>query len=90
MPEASAPELPGLCWTEGQTLVAKGGTKLRRWGSVQAACRILDDCERHVIYDLVAAKSIKGYKLKPHVPNSHWKIDLLSVWEHKQRQIHAA
>lgn len=90
MPADATPELPGLCWTEGQTLLSKGGAKLRRWGNVQAACKILDDCERHVIYDLVEAKAIKGYKLKPHVSNSHWKIDLLSVWEHKQRQIHAA
>jgi hypothetical protein len=25
--------------------------------------------------------------LRPHRPNSHWKVDLLSVWEHKQRQL---
>lgn len=84
------PDLPGLSWTEGQTLVAKGGAKLRRWGTVQKACEILDGCDRQVIYDLIAVRSIVGYKLKPHRANSHWKVDLLSVWEHKQKQIRVA
>ena len=79
------PELPDLSWTEGQTLVTQRVTKLRRWGSVQKACEILDDCDRQVIYDLIAVGAIKGYKLKPHRPNSHWKVDLLGVWGHKQR-----
>ena len=84
------PELPGLSWTEGQTITVQGGGKLRRWGSVRKACQILDGCDRQVIYDLVAVGSIVGYKLRPHRANSHWKVDLLSVWEHKQRQLRVA
>ena len=87
MSTQSIPELPALSWTEGNLIKVKGGGKLRRWGSVQKACEILDGCDRQLIYDLVAIGAVKGYKLKPHRPNSHWKIDLLSVWEHKQRQM---
>jgi hypothetical protein len=87
MTSQSSPELPGLAWTEGHTLTAKSGTKLRRWGSVQQACKILDDCDREIIYDLIRVDSIRGYKRRPHASNSHWRIDLLSVWEHKQRQL---
>jgi hypothetical protein len=80
------PELPGMSWTEGQTLTTQGGGKLRRWGSVRKACEILDGCDREAIYDLISVGSIDGYKVRPHRPNSHWKVDLLTVWEHKQRQ----
>ncbi len=90
MPADCPQELPGLSWTEGQTLTTKGGTKLRRWGTVQAACKVLDGCDRQVIYDLIAIGAFKGYKLRPHKSNSHWKVDLLGVWEHKQRQMQAA
>ena len=79
MTALATPDLPGLSWTEGQTITVKGGAKLRRWGSVQRACDILDGCDRQCIYDLIAVGSITGYKLKPHRANSHWKVDLLSV-----------
>ncbi len=80
-------DLPFASWTEGTELTAKNGTKLRRWRSVQAACKILGDCDRQVIYDLAAAGLISAYKLNPTKRNSHLKVDLLSVWEHKQRQL---
>jgi hypothetical protein len=51
------------------------------------ACKILDDCDRHVIYDLREAGLIKGYKQRLDRTNSHLRIDLLSVWEYKQRQL---
>ena len=60
---------------------------MRRWGSVQAACKVLDECHRETLYDLIEVGAIRAYKLRPHRPNSHWKVDLLSVWEHKQRQL---
>lgn len=82
-----SPDLPGLSWSEGQTLVAAGGNKLRRWGTVKKACEILDGCDREVIYDLLAMRKIKGWKLRPERVNSHWKVDLLGVWEHKMRQM---
>jgi hypothetical protein len=87
MASADPPLLPGASWTEDATLSTSKGTKLKRWGSTQAACRILDDCDREVIYELVAMGMIRGWKLRPHRSNSHWRIDLLSVWEHKQRQL---
>ena len=90
MPADATIDLPGLSWAEGQTLTTKGGTKLRRWGRVEKACEILDGCDRHVIYELVAIGAIRGYKLKPHRANSHWKIDLMGVWLHKQRQLEVA
>ena len=84
----STPSLPGVSWTEDAFLkVPNSDRKLRRWGSVKQASKILDDCDREVIYDLIAVKAVRGYKLRPHASNSHYKVDLLSVWEHKQRQL---
>jgi hypothetical protein len=83
------PTLPGVSWTEDMYLRTADDRKLRRWGSVQQACQVLDGCDREVIYDLIAVKAVRGYKLRPHASNSHFKVDLLSVWEHKQRQMSA-
>ena len=72
------PSLPGFSWNEDSTLrVANSDRKLRRWGSVQQASAMLDDCDRVIIYDLIECGSIRGYKRKPHRANSHWRIDLL-------------
>lgn len=87
MPETITPELPGLSWTEGQTLVTKGGGKLQRFGTVEKACEILGGCDRKVIYELIEMGAVKAYKLRPHRPNSHWRVDLLGVWEYRQRQM---
>lgn len=65
----------------------KAERKLQRWGSVAQAGKILDECDREIIYDLIATKEIRAYKRRPSRPNSHWRVDLLSVWEHKQRQM---
>lgn len=81
---------PSQSWTEGQKLSLKDGRELNRWGGVANACKVLDDCDRHVIYELIEAGAIVAYKLQPHRANSHWKIDLLSVWTHKQNQIQGA
>jgi len=82
--------MPTFSFYEDATLcVPKSDRKLRRWGSVQEACKILDDCDREVLYDLIATKQVRGYKRRPHRPNSHWRVDLLSVWQHKQNQMAA-
>ena len=83
-------DLPLTNWTDGTTLVAKNGNRLKRWGSVRMACKILDDCDRQVIYDLRESGQITGYKLNPKASNSHLRIDLLTVWEHKQKQLQRA
>lgn len=83
-----SPALPGFSWHEDNTLrVPNSDRKLRRYGSVQQACKMLDDCDRVIIYNLIEVGSIRGYKRQPHRVNSHWRVDLLSVWEHKQRQM---
>jgi len=76
-----------LAWTAAAHLALPSGGQLRRWGSVEQACRILDDCDREVIYDLIKIAAVKAYKRRPHRPNSHWRVDLLSVWKHKQAQL---
>lgn len=86
----ATPLLPGCSWTDDSHLVAKNGTRLQRWGNVEKACKILDGCDRQVIYDLYHSKQIRGYKLNPLASNSHLRIDLLSVWEHKQKQLQQA
>jgi len=87
MATMETPLLPGMSWTEGNTLTTATGARLRRFGSVQMACKILDDCDRHVIYELRDSGLIKGYKRRSDRINSHLRIDLLSVWEYKQRQL---
>ena len=90
MSDAAHCELPGISWTEDAYLVVPmSERKLRRWGSVEQARKMLDDCDRETIYDLIAVGAIKAYKRRPHRANSHWRVDLLSVWEHKQRQLAA-
>lgn len=81
--------LPKTSWTEDAHVSAQSepSRPLRRYGTVGDARRILDHCSREVIYDLLALGAIRGYKLRPHVPNSHWHIDLQTCWEHKQRQM---
>jgi len=90
MAATDTPALPEFSFSQDTFLkVEKSDRKLRRWGDLNQACKILDDCHRTVIYDLIAVGSVRAYKLRPHRPNSHWKVDLLSVWEHKQRQMSA-
>jgi len=81
--------LPGHSWEEDRALKRADGGSLRRWGTVGQACRMLDDCDRHDVYDLIEAKLVAAYKLKPWSKNSKWKIDLLSVWRFKQGQLAA-
>ena len=63
------------------------GGELRRLGSVRQACAILDHCDRGTIYELIKVQAVQASKHLPDRPNSHWRVDLLSVWEHKRRQI---
>jgi hypothetical protein len=95
MPTPKSPDqleldLPSHSWTDGSHIVAKSGTRLRRWGSVKQACTILDDCDRQTIYDLWHSGQVTGYKRNPAASNSHLRIDLLSVWDVKQRQLRRA
>lgn len=80
-------ELPGLSWTEDATVATAKGGKLRRYGSVKKACAMLDDCDVKAVYCLVKIGSLRAYKLRPHRPNSHLRVDLVSVWEFKQKQL---
>jgi len=78
---------PERSWTEGTKLATKSGGQLTRWGDVATACQILDDCDRELIYTLITSGQIKGYKRNPQRPNSHYRVDLLSVWRHKHAQM---
>lgn len=79
-----------MSFTEDTTIVTGKGKRLQRYGSVKKACQILDDCDVKVIYALHKAGFIRAYKLRPHRPNSHLRVDLVSVWEHKQGQLRRA
>jgi hypothetical protein len=87
MSSAMTYSLPGVSWTEDNFITTSKGKRLSKRGSVQKACEILDGCDRSTIYDLLEAKVIRGYKAGIG-KNAHWKVDLVSVWEHKQRQQH--
>jgi len=84
--EATA-DLPLFDWAETTYLRTREGKKLERWGRVKQARVILDNCSKQDIYDLIAAGFIKAYKRRPDRENSHWRVDLLSVWNHKNSQI---
>lgn len=86
-PRESTENLPLFDWAEERYLTTKDGRRLPRWGTVKRACAVLDGCRRQELYDLIEAGLVKAYKLKPHRPNSHWKVDLLSAWRHKQTQL---
>ena len=86
-PSPATVNLPLFDWAEERYLTTKDGRRLPRWGSVEKACTMLDDCDRETVYDLIKVGAIQGYKRRPHRPNSHWRIDLLSVWYHKQGQL---
>jgi hypothetical protein len=80
---AAAPE----SFTAGNKLITSTGKPVNRYGSVKQACQILGDCDPRVIHELIHAGTIKAFKLRPDRPNSHWRVDLLSVWNHKQAQL---
>ena len=87
--ETDSLDLPLFSGSEDRWITSREGKRLPRWGSVQVACKMLDGCRRQELYELIEAGSVRAYKLRPHRPNSHWKVDLLSVWNHKQAQLRA-
>ncbi len=91
MPDPQMLRTPGQYWTEDATITnPRTQANLRRWGSAREACRILDDCDVKLLYELIARGDIAAYKRRPHASNSHWRVDLLSVWKFKQSQIAAS
>ncbi|RYG96717.1 MAG: DNA-binding protein [Alphaproteobacteria bacterium] len=79
--------LPASSFTEDAHITTSKGAKVSRWGSVKQACKILDECDVKTIYALKKSGDIRAYKRRPDRPNSHLRVDLVSVWEHKQKQL---
>lgn len=83
--------LPVASWTEDAYVVSpRTGKRLERWGSVKQACKILAYKDRESLYPLIRAGLVRARKNNPLAANSPWKVDLVSVWEHKVRQEQAA
>jgi hypothetical protein len=68
-------------WDEGATVSTNDGRKLRRWGSVKEAGRMLWGYGDDTIYQLLHAGTIKGVRRPGR--NTKWRVDLVSVWEYK-------
>ena len=68
-------------------LTTTRGTKLRRWGSVRQAAKVLGGCDRESIYVLIEAGLIDAYKLQPGKSNSHWRVDLVGCQRHRDSQM---
>jgi hypothetical protein len=85
--DSGTPTLTGFSWSDDSHVTTKDGRRLRRWGTVAAACAILDDCDRQTIYDLRDAGLIKAYKPNSRAKNGHLKVDLMSVWLHRQGEL---
>jgi hypothetical protein len=85
--DSAIADLPLFEWTERQQLRSQKGEMLEREGSVAQACRILGGCSREALYDLIHSGVVEAYKMRPDKSNSHWRVDLLSCWNHKMRQL---
>lgn len=81
--------LPVEAWDEGAMLRAQGGKRLQRWGSVQMARKMLWGYGKDKIYLMIEAGEIFAVKGGAGRTAS-WRVDLVSVWEHKVRAEAAA
>lgn len=77
-------ELPVKSWDEGSFLRKKDGGRLRRWGSVEEAGTILFGVGKDKIYAMIRDGDVRAAKIGTS-KNSHWRVDLVSVWECKVR-----
>jgi len=75
--------LPITSWEELGSVRSAGGRRLRRWGSVKEAGRMLWGYSKATVYVLIEAGEIKA--VKRGARNCHWRVDLVSVWEYKTR-----
>jgi hypothetical protein len=78
---------PSGGWGGDCFIKTSAGAKLRRWGSSSQAAKILGNCDKDSVYDLIKSGLIDAYKLKPHAPNSPWRIDLVSVQMFRNNQM---
>lgn len=76
-------ELPFTSWDEGSRLRTQSGKTLERWGSVRDAGRVLWGYDKKVIYTLIEAGEVVAHKRPGR--NCKWRVDMLSVWDYKQR-----
>jgi len=74
-------------FTAGRHLTTSAGKRVKRWGKVKDACMILDGCDPTTVHNLIHAKVVIGYRLNPRAKHSHFRVDLLSVWNHRQQQL---
>jgi len=79
--------VPAGGWGGDCYLTTTRGTKLRRWGSVRQAAKVLGGCDRESIYVLIEAGLIDAYKLQPGKSNSHWRVDLVGCQRHRDSQM---
>lgn len=75
--------LPALSWDEEASVRSEDGRKLRRWGSVREAQRMLWGVNKHEVYDLLRAGIIRAVR-RPG-GKTKWRVDLVSVWEYKTK-----
>ena len=68
-------------------LTTTRGTKIKRWGSVRQAAKVLGGCDRESVYVLIAAGLVDAYKLQPGKTNSHWRVDLVACQRHRDSQL---
>ena len=79
--------VPAGGWGADCYLSTTHGTKVRRWGSVRQAAKVLGGCDRETIYVLIEAGVIAAYKLQPEKRNSHWRVDLVGCQRHRDGQL---
>lgn len=85
MSEPDQTTLPGTAWDEASSVRAQNGNRLRRWGSVAEAGRMLWGYKKDTIYALIKAGEIKAVK-RGNSQTHNWRVDLVSVWEFKMRR----
>ncbi len=77
-----AATVPANSWEEDATIVTTSKRRLSKWGSTSQAGKILFGAGRKKVGMLREAGLIRGVK-QGTAKNSHWKYDLVSVWEAK-------
>ena len=79
---SQAATVPANSWEEDATILTTSKRRLSKWGSTAQAGKILFGAGRKKVGMLREAGLIRGVK-QGTAKNSHWKYDLVSVWEAK-------
>lgn len=71
---------------DGTAVLNKAGKKIKEWGKMPEACKILGGVDRWQVDALIEAGIIRAWKMNPEKKYSHWRISLTDCMLHKTKQ----